>query len=259
MTGYGLDNAWDHARRRLAFLENELDPITHRRLSATGLCSGWRCLEVGGGGGSVTRWLCEQVGIAGHVLATDIEPALLEQVQHPQLEIRRHDILKDPLPPAEFDLVHARWLLHHLPDPVEAMRRMVSTVRPGGWIVIEEVDFFPFRLSSCEAYTAFMSELSRVAVSGSGGDCFWAREMLRQVCGLGLENIGVDGDQFLVRGGDSWAKFFSLTAQQVRARMTTPEGALSDKMFDTAIKFLDDPQFIELGVAGIAVWGRKPT
>ena len=77
MTGYSLDNTWDHARRRLALLENELDPITHRRLSATGLGSGWRCLEVGGGGGSVARWLSEQVGIAGYVLATDIEPALL--------------------------------------------------------------------------------------------------------------------------------------------------------------------------------------
>jgi len=259
VTDYSLDNTWDHARRRLALLENELDPITHRRLRATGLGFGQRCLEVGGGGGSVTQWLCDQVGPTGRVMATDIEPTLLEQVQHPQLQILRHDILKDPPPPSEFDLVHARWLLHHLPSPPEAMRRMVSSVRPGGWVVFEEVDFFPFRLSSCETYTAFMSELSQVAVSRSGGDCFWAREMLGQVRELGLEDIGVEGDQFLVRGGGGWAEFFSLTAQQVRAQMIPPAGALTEKLFDAAIELLTDRDFIELGVAGIAVWGRKPT
>lgn len=259
VTGYSLDNTWDHAGRRLALLESQLDPITHRRLGATGIGVGRRCLEVGGGGGSITRWLCEQVGATGHVLATDIKPELLAQMQYPQLKIHRHDILKDSPPPAEFDLVHARWLLHHLPDPEEAMRRMVSTVRPGGWIVFEEVDFFPFRTSSCETYTAFMSELARVAVAGSGGDCFWAHNMLRGVGRLGLENVGVEGDQFLVRGGTGWAEFFSLTAQQVRAQMIDPEGALTSQAFDAAIALLADPEFIELGVAGIAVWGRKPT
>ena len=257
MTGYSLDNTWDQAGRRLALLESQLDPVTHRRLDATGLGAGWRCLEVGGGGGSITRWLCEQVGAMGHVLATDIEPQLLAQVQYPQLEIQRHDILNDPPPSAEFDLVHARWLLHHLPEPEDAMRQMFSVVRPGGWIVLEEVDFFPCRISSCEIYGAFMSELARVAVAGSGGDCFWARKMLREVGRLGLENVGVEGDQFLVRGGIGWAEFFSLTALQVRARMIVPEGTLTSEAFDAAIALLADPEFIELGVAGIAVWGQK--
>jgi len=258
MTEYSLDNTWDQANRRLALLESQLDPMTQRRLGATGLNTGWRCLEVGGGGGSVTRWLCEQVGSTGHVLATDIEPALLEQLKYPQLEIRRHDILNDPPPPAEFDLVHARWLLHHLHDPVSAMRRMVSAVRPGGWIVFEEVDFFSALLSSHEIYTAFMSELARVAVAGSGGSCFWARAMPCVIGELGLENVGAEGDQFIVRGGVDWAEFFSLTAKQVRTRMVVPDGALTDEAFDAGIALLADQAFIELGVAGISVWGQKP-
>ncbi len=51
MTEYSLDNTWGQAGRRLALLENQLDPISHRRLRTTGLGEGWRCLEVGGGGG----------------------------------------------------------------------------------------------------------------------------------------------------------------------------------------------------------------
>jgi SAM-dependent methyltransferase len=257
MTEYSLDNAWDQASRRLSLLEGELDPISHRRLRETGISAGCRCLEVGGGGGSITRWLCEQVGPDGYVLATDVEPTLLEQVHFPQLETRRHDILNDPPPAPEFDVVHARWLLHHLPDPVEAMRRMVSAVRPGGWIVFEEPDFSPILLSSSQTYTAFMSELARVAVAGSGGDCFWARNMLAEIGGLELEDIGAEGDQFIVQGGAGWAEFFSLTSQQIRTLMTSPEGALNEDAFNAGVTLLAEPEVIELGPTGIAVWGRK--
>src|SRR5262249_1533795 len=117
MTSYALDNSWDRARRRLALLEQYLDPMTKRRVTALGISEGWRCLEVGAGAGSVALWLSDQVGSTGHVLATDINTALLDELKRPNLETKRHDLLAEPLPEAEFDLVHARWLLHHLPDP----------------------------------------------------------------------------------------------------------------------------------------------
>ncbi|MGH8999638.1 MAG: hypothetical protein ACRDY7_09630 [Acidimicrobiia bacterium] len=41
------------------------DSSTVRHLEALGVGAGWRCLEVGGGGGSVGRWLGERVGSDG--------------------------------------------------------------------------------------------------------------------------------------------------------------------------------------------------
>ncbi len=134
---------------------------------------------------------------------------------------------------------------------------MVTAVRPGGWIVLEEPDFSPFLLSSSQTYTAFMSELARVAVAGSGGDCFWARNILGEIGSFGMEEIGAEADQFIVQAGVDWAEFFSLTSQQVRASMTTPEGALTEEAFDAGIALLADPELIELGVAGIAVRGAR--
>lgn len=52
-------------RVRLGLIESDTDPITTRSLSAIGITRGWRCLEVGAGGGSITRWMAEQVGDAG--------------------------------------------------------------------------------------------------------------------------------------------------------------------------------------------------
>ena len=139
MANYALDNAWEQARHRLALLEQQLDPLTFQRLTALGVTTGWQCLEVGGGGGSVVRWLCRHVGATGHVTATDLDTRFLQEIDEPRLEVRRHDITTEALPHAQYDLVHARWLLHHLPHPERVIARTnASTPRPqestgAGW------------------------------------------------------------------------------------------------------------------------------
>jgi precorrin-6B methylase 2 len=41
-------------------------------LSALGLGAGWRCWEIGAGGGSIVRWMAAEVGESGSVLGTDL-------------------------------------------------------------------------------------------------------------------------------------------------------------------------------------------
>ena len=53
--------------------ERERDAGTIRYLEEIGVSSGWRCLEVGGGGGTIAEWLCQRVGTAGHGAATDLD------------------------------------------------------------------------------------------------------------------------------------------------------------------------------------------
>ena len=82
MADYALDNSWDRARRRVSLLEQCLDPMTERRMTALGIREGLRCLEVGAGGGSVAAWLCEKVGPTGRVVATDINIQLLQDIKY---------------------------------------------------------------------------------------------------------------------------------------------------------------------------------
>lgn len=257
MSGYSLDNRWEQADKRLALLESQLDPISQKRLSNLGVGDGWRCLEVGGGGGSLTRWLCEQVGPTGHVVATDIEPRFLEEIDNPRLEVRRHDITAEDLPDKQFDLVHARWLLHHLSDPEQAIARMVAALRPGGWILLEEVDFFPVHTSTSEIYTNFMTGLTRAVVAASGGDCFWARNLPALVADQALVEVNAAGDQFVLRGGSPWAEFFALSATQIRGTILERSETLNAEQLDAALQLLDDPAFWALSAAGIAAWGKR--
>jgi len=42
--------------------------------------------------------------------------------------------MSEELPQAEFDLVHARLLLMFLSPRLDALQRLVSAARPGGWV-----------------------------------------------------------------------------------------------------------------------------
>jgi ubiquinone/menaquinone biosynthesis C-methylase UbiE len=257
MANYALDNAWERAKRRLSLLENYLDPMTQRRLTALGVNQGWRVLEVGGGGGSIAQWLCRQVGARGHVTATDIDIRFLQEIHENNFEAAAHDITAEELPEGKFDLVHTRWLLHQLPDPKRAIERMIAALRPGGWLLLEEVDFFPVQTSTSRLYIDFMLALTGTVVAASGRDCLWARVLPALVSEQELADVDGEGDVALLRGGSPMAEFFRLTGEQMRDKIIS-SGALPAERFDAGLALLDDPKFWAFAGAGIAVWGRQP-
>ena len=131
-------------RERLALLESFRDPHTFELLGRFDVREGWRCLEVGAGAGSVVRWLAKRAGSTGRVVAVDIDTRFVEALELANVEIRRHDILADALEAAQYDLVHCRSLLLHLPEPRRALDNMRVALRPGGWLVVEDLDYTPF-------------------------------------------------------------------------------------------------------------------
>ena len=119
-------------------------------------------------------WLAEQVGESGEVVATDIDVTYLKQLNLPNLEVRQHNILNDPLDalgPGSFDLVCSRLLLFWLAGKQEAaIRRMVECLRPGGWLVDEDGDgvwFHPYIFS--DRSTPSTMPCGKVATGGHLG------------------------------------------------------------------------------------------
>jgi ubiquinone/menaquinone biosynthesis C-methylase UbiE len=257
MADYALNNSWDKARRRLSLLEQHLDPMTKRRVTALGIRQGLRCLEVGAGAGSIASWLCEQVGPTGRVVAADIDIQLLSGIKLPNFEAIQQDITVDSPPESAFDFAHARWLLHHLANPELAIRRMIDALRPGGWLLLEEVDFFPVYTSTSQLYIDFMVALTRNVVRASGRDCFWARALPELVAGMGLRQVGAEGDFSVLQGGSPIAEFFTLTAEQMRERIIDSRDLSADRL-DEALGLLKSQDFWAFGGGGVAVWGQRP-
>ena len=70
---YFADQTVEESERAcLGLLERSVDPLSQRRLAALGVQQGWHCLEVGAGHRSIARWLAEQVGPQGRVVATEV-------------------------------------------------------------------------------------------------------------------------------------------------------------------------------------------
>ena len=44
-------------------------------------------------------------------------------------------------PDASFDVVHAHQVMHHLADPVAALREMGRVCRPDGVVAVRETDY----------------------------------------------------------------------------------------------------------------------
>ncbi len=111
-------------------------------LDRLGLREGWRCVDVGAGGGDVSVALAEVVGRDGRVYAVDSDPAARDSVAeaaaaHSQV-VAITQAAEELLLPEPVDLAFCRFLLMHVVDPLVVLRRMGATVRPGGWVVTQE-------------------------------------------------------------------------------------------------------------------------
>jgi SAM-dependent methyltransferase len=137
---YLLDNRKVEAGQRFAALSAIYDPISWRQFHACGMAAGWHCWEVGAGGVALIQKLAEWVGPTGRILATDIDPLWAQEAVAPNLEVRRHDVAREALPAERFDLVHARLLLVHIPERAQAFQHLISVLKPGGWLVVEDAD-----------------------------------------------------------------------------------------------------------------------
>lgn len=257
---YTFENSGTQAATRFSALADIFDPGTIRHLTEIGVGNGWHCLEVGAGGGSIATWLCDQVGSDGRVLATDIDPRFLQALSRSNLEVVQHDIASDPLPQAKFDLVHFRLVLGHLPNRDEVLGRLVTALRPGGWILAEEFDSWSLRPdhSINEAETSLNAFAAMQAVMGQHRfDGYYGRRLVARLRAHGLNKISAEGRMFFYEGGTSGADLTRASISQTRDEMIGT-GAMSAAEIERDLLQLDRPDFMMPSPIMWAVRGCRP-
>ena len=145
--------AWD---RWGPTLEDWLGPATEAMLDGAGIQTGSRVLDIAAGAGGQTLAAARRVGPAGHVLATDLSPAILEyaaaaarkeglaNVETREVDGERLTGIED----ASFDAVISRLGIIYFPDQQGALAEIRRVLRPGGrvavivWATPEQARFF---------------------------------------------------------------------------------------------------------------------
>jgi SAM-dependent methyltransferase len=177
-------------------------------------------------------WLAERVGPSGTVVATDIDLTYLDRLQIPNLEVRRHNILDDPVDPFEpgsFDVVCSRFTLFWLAGrQMDAIRRMVECLRPGGWLIDEEGDWGmagPVDPSH-RLYAGYHGAYRDGGWFASRGyDPYFGRKLSSLFERSGLVNIEHQATAEMVRGASPWARWWRDTLDAIRDWGLADDGA----------------------------------
>jgi SAM-dependent methyltransferase len=248
---------------RLRALEGTLDPQTTRLLrDEVGVRAGWRCLEVGAGAGSITRWLSERVGPSGHVVALDMNcrfltdlPANVSVVEH-RLGGEFPDI-------ATFDLIHHRALLNYVPEPAKELATLTKLLRPGGWILSEEMVFphsgldlvFGGDQRAREA-GGRLCDTALELLRQSGTDMRFGREVPGLLRDAGLIDVSHIGSSYVTPGSDGcrsdvwWPLCRALSTQFEALGLPAQE-------VEAGVAALRDPSVWHTIPNFISAWGRR--
>ena len=240
---YWFDNSLSDEGNRLRLLESIADPRSIRLLRDLDIEQGWRCAELGAGGGSIAMWLADQVGDRGSVMAIDRDVALLGYLnERSNINIVETSIESLRLPPASLDLIHTRNVLMHIEDADDIVARLVEALRVGGRLLIEEADYFPLAGMTSPAVFEVTSALV--------GGWTWARTIPMTVSQLPVSDIAVTMDTSMLRGGSPEAALWTHTLRSVEDRLTDPHLAranghppVAQGTFNEAMQLLADESF----------------
>ena len=199
-TQYLLDPAWYAERERLNSLTQLYDPGTMALIERLDLPPGARCAEVGAGTGSVAELLARHVGPGGQVLAVDTDTRFLDPLADATITVACQDVTVTPLPPGQFDLIHARLLLEHLPQRDDVLTSLAGALAPGGWLLVEDLDWATAEVIDppSSVYTR-VTGACREFMRSRGYDPEYARRLPRCLAAASLADVGAQAVAVSVR------------------------------------------------------------
>jgi SAM-dependent methyltransferase len=257
-------------RERLRVLTAAVQPMTLALLDEAGIPPGARCLDVGCGGGDVTLELAARVGADGDVIGIDRDAEAIEiarteaRAAGADVDYLVVDLLRDEIG-SGFDVVFVRFVLTHLAEPERACERLLAAARPGGSVIVEDVDVSGgFCDPPDPAYDRFL-EIFRAAARRRGADPDIGRRLPRLLRDAGLADVRVRSGQpvgMRTDGAEGAAKLvMPLTAASIRAAATQEGIAGKDELADLTVRLQElagDPGVVMSMPRIVQAWGRRP-
>lgn len=257
-------------KSRLDVLAEVMWPTSESLLAAAGVPAGGRCLDVGCGGGHVSRELARIVGPAGSVLGVDLDADIIDlaraeawkrQVTNVEFRVGSVGAADDPIDGGRFDLGYARFLLSHVSEPSAVVSAIAAAVLPGGRVVVEDVDFTgSFCYPPNAAYRRSV-ELYRATVRRRGGNADIGPSLPSLLRAAGLIGVQVRAVQpVALEGGPKL--MCHLTLERTAAAVVGEGIATAAEVASLLAKLRDfaaDPTTVVSLPRIVQAWGSVPS
>ncbi|WP_413720873.1 methyltransferase domain-containing protein [Silicimonas sp. MF1-12-2] len=188
-------------RERLRVLARIMEEGTSHLFKVAGVTLGMTCLDVGCGGGDVSQLLARRVGTDGRVTGIDFDPVKVEMAAQEAADAGisnlnfRAESVYDLEPDETFDVVYARFVLSHLADPMKALSGMHGMLRPGGLVIVEDVEFSShFTYPTSRAMDDYVKLYTALAAT-TGGDANIGPRLPGMLRQAGFADIGMQVHQ----------------------------------------------------------------
>jgi len=125
---------------RLDAMHNGIANFLEHKLTPAPLGKPRTILEIGAGSGA---WAIQAAKLYpdADVLAVDMNPLpsrpLPSNIRYQQLNV----LQPFPFEAGSFDVIHIRLVLCHLPDGHSVLSRIIDLLSPGGWLLIDDIDW----------------------------------------------------------------------------------------------------------------------
>jgi SAM-dependent methyltransferase len=214
-------------------------------------------LDVGCGPGALTAKV-GKLGIDAMGVDRDSGFVRAARESHPEVRFEALDVAELSKLGQRYDIVYARYLLSHLSDPEAAVRVMMSATRPGGRVVLEDIDFDLHVAEPRPAAFDRYLELYEAVVRRRGGDPFLGRRLFGLSQRAGLQRVQAAVQVSVFTQGEE-KRISSLTLSGIRESLVAEElatGAEIDGVLEELAELEADPHSL-VSVAGThQVWGR---
>ncbi|WP_208726366.1 methyltransferase domain-containing protein [Corallococcus terminator] len=195
--------------RRL--LEQEQSQDTRAVLRLTGLKDGDRALDAGCGPGGITELMAERVGERGHVTGVDVHEGRIAEAQarnrhRPQLTFLQVDVRATGLPADTFDYVWSQYVFEYLPDRQVALAELIRVTRPGGRVVVSDIDGLGFQNWPFPEHLRQGTQRIVEALEARGFDLYVGRKMFSDFRRAGLADVRVHLVPFYMAPGAAEAR-----------------------------------------------------
>ncbi len=221
---------------RQELLADVFEDVSRRLLDHLDTPSGAACLDAGCGIGRTTELLVDRLPDPERVVGLDADPDLLEVARDrrpssdaAEFGYRTGDATELPFPDDSFDLVFARFLLAHLPEPEAAVLEFARVCRPGGTIAVQEPDF-----ASTGAWPPNRAYERAAELAGALFDVEAGRKAWKQLVDTGIRGTEVDAEVIVETEGDTVRRLVTRSLEAIGGGLLE-EGVLAEEEYEELV------------------------